>query len=217
MISGPTAANGEFGQSNATGVATEQEQQATQNQQFWDQIYSQFNPQAQVFSTPSSAPGFQGAAKNAQGFAQSLGQVGGGTGSVDMGQANAKSNAEAGQLTRSQDLNSYLNDTQKNMNESDTYQGNAFNRMNGIFGSESELNRLPQERELNQAETADKENEQWQNYENGLNPAENLVGGAVGGFLGHMGGRGLFSQANNGNYEGSLNDINNEVDNLPQP
>ncbi len=192
MISG--TGNGNLG--NAVSVANEQEGQAQQNQQFWDQVYSQFNPQAHVFNTPSSAPGYQQAAQNAQAFGSQLGQVGGGTGSVDMGQANAASNAQAGQLSRTQDLNSYLNDTQSNMAEGDQYTGNAFDRMNSIFGTRNELAGLSNNRQLSNAETQDTINSQWLDYQNQLTPFENLIGSAAGKLGGTIAGSKIFGPQN---------------------
>jgi hypothetical protein len=116
-----------------------------------------------------------------------------------MGQANAASNAQAGQLSRTQDLNSYLNDTQKNTSAGDQSTVGAFGRMNNIFGSENELNQLPQERALSQAGVQDKQNENWQTYQNEQTPFENLIGSAVGILGGKLLGSKIFGKTKNPN------------------
>jgi len=195
------------------GVANEQEQEAAQNQQFWDKVYAGFNPQAPVAQTPSSAPGFNQAATNTQNFQKQIQGVGGPTGSTDMGALSTGIQQKAGNLSRTQDLNSYLSDMEKNQGESNKYQTAAEGRMNGIYGTRDQLSRLPQERELSQANVSDKINQMWNDYINSQNPAENMVGGAAGGLLGKLAGSKLFGPKPPP-YMKSLTDIENTENDL---
>lgn len=205
-----------YSTNNASQVSTEQEQQAQQNQAFWNQIYSQFNPQAPVQNTPSSGPGFQQAGANTKGFEQSLQGAAGATGSTDTGALRTGIDNTANQLTRSTDLNSYLSDMNKNSEESNKYGVAGFGRMNNIFDTQNKLNQLPQERLLSGAETEDKENQAWKDYLNSQNPVGNLIGGSVGSLFGKVAGQKLFGQQQNP-ASSSLNGIYNQEDNLVLP
>ena len=206
-IGGSTYSGNGFG--NAAGVATEEEQNASANQNFWDQVYSQFNPQAPVSQTPSSAPAYGTAAANTQNYLKQAQETAGGqgTGKADIGGVNQAIQNTAGQMSRTQDLNSYLSDAQKNTQTSNQYQEGAQGRMQNLFGTQEKLNQLPQNRELTQAQTQDQINKMWQEYLNGQNPSANLIGGAAGGLIGKLAGGAHFGGGQGGNQTQNPFDI----------
>lgn len=180
--------------SELLNVANEQEQEAQKNQQFWDKIYSEFNPQAPVQQTASSAPGFNQAAQNTQAFADQARQVAGNVGSSDAGAMSRGIQQTAGNLSRTKDLNSYLSDIQHNQGESNKYETQGLGRMTDIFGQRGDMNKLLMNRRMNQAKTKDDINNMWDKYKQGQTPWENIFGEAAGGALGKFAGSHAFGQ-----------------------
>ena len=105
---------------------------ARSNQSFWDNWHQQFNPQSPVMSTPTSAPAYAANAQAAQGRAAAESAIVP-TGSMDMNALNRGVANQDISKSRTEDLNSYLNNMRENQN-------NSNNREMSMFGTMENMN-----------------------------------------------------------------------------
>lgn len=166
--------------------ANEDLQQAQSNQNFWNGVAAQFNPQYSVLQTPSSAPAYNKIAGNAQ---QMLAQASAiaPTGSNDLTAENRAISNTAGLTSRSEDLNNFLANLQGN-------QQSAEQREIGMFGNTENQN--AKNNELNQAEdvtgpldeakTQQDIDTMWQQYNQSKPSIGNEIASGAGGLFGQF-------------------------------
>jgi len=161
----------------------EQETISRQNQEFWNKWYSQFKQGTPAAVTPTSAPGFDQAAQRTQDYAQTQMVA---PNSVDVGGMNRDIQNKMKFQSRSSDMNSFLRDLEENRGRSQRLGSLDFNRMQDIQGANQRVGRLPMDRLGRQLQTDEDIMSMWDAYRSGIDPAENLIGSAVGGLGGQL-------------------------------
>lgn len=200
---------------NAGETATNEElQTAQQNQDFWNGVWANFNPQSAVQTSAPSTQAFGNIAKGAQGIEQA-GLGSGPTGSAHLGQANQNLDANATSSSKTEDLNNFLT----NMNANDK---SAEERELSMFGNsqgqQSENNKLfgqaTEQAGVSQAQSEQNIANEFNNYNQEQPNPINQIGGAVGGFAGQFAGSkvGKSMFGNNGNtISGSTQETEDET------
>jgi hypothetical protein len=162
-----------------TDYAKSQEDQARENQQFWDQWWTKFNPPTPMATPGASGPLFDQAAQRTQAAIQ--GQAGGGSpGTFDMAASARNLGNDAQQKTRTMDLRSFLDAQKENARRSNQLGSFDFQKSRGISDAERRIGGLPNTRRGAEIRTDDAIKAMWEAYQAGKNPFENLIGGAVG-------------------------------------
>ena len=157
---------------------------AQQNQQFWDQWHQTFNPQSPVASTPSSAPAYAGNTQAAMQRADQERSLGP-TGSGDATALNRNiSNQNTGQ-SKTEDLNSFLNNMKQNQAGANQKGVSMFNTAQNMNKANEDIyQNLPREGATSGAQEQQKIHSLWQDYYNTQGGAGNEIGGLLGNFGG---------------------------------
>jgi hypothetical protein len=190
------------GQGAYVGATNQELQEAQQNQSFWNQVYSQFNPQAPTMTATPSAPAYANIANTAKSmFANSVGANGGPSGNLDQNQVGQSLQTKGTGASKTQDINDFMNDTAQN-------QQSAEQRELSMFGGAQNQNAentalfqtAPQNAVTGGAQNQTEEANQWQDYytnqPNFLNEMASGVGEGAGKILGSKASNSLFG--NNG-------------------
>lgn len=183
----------EYDPNIALNQANEEEQYAQQNNDFWREQYNKFNPQQTVLQNPNSGKAYQNVANQANSMAQTARQVGGGGGSLDYGRLGQNLSNEGQQVSKTEDLNSFLNNLRGNKNMANERLTSMFGNTQNSMAQQARLNQLPNQRAMSGAETQQEIENAWRNYYNGQPNTANMIGGALGHLAGGIAGNKLGS------------------------
>lgn len=184
----PTIANTE---------ANEEEQYAQQNNNFWKDQYDKFNPQQTVLQNQQTGAAYQNIANQAKdlaGQSRSVAGGSGGGGGMDYGQLGRNLDTEGQSTSRTEDLNSFINNMNGNHNL-------ANDRLKSMFGGAAGVNEkerymsegLPLEAGMKNAENRQQIENAWNKYYSGQPNFGNEIGAGVGKLGGLIVGKNLSS------------------------
>ena len=206
------------GAGNAYQGATNQDlQEAQQNQSFWNDVYSQFNPTAPTINAAPSAPAYSNVANNAKSmFQNSLGANGGPTGSMDQNQVGQNLATRGTSASKTQDINDFLNDTSQNQKSAEQKELSMFGGAQKQNAANTDLfQTAPEKAMLGKADTQNQIANAWTEYQNGQPNFGNELGAGIGGGLGQVVGskaaNSLFGNAGNDD-EYTIEQINRDTE-----
>lgn len=192
------------GTNNASVGATSQDlQEAQQNQAFWNNVYSQFNPQAPTISAQSSAPAYANIANTAKSmFGNSVSGYGGPTGNLDQNQVGQNLQTTGTAASKTQDINDYMNDIAQNQQSAEQRELSMFGGQQGQNAANTALfQTAPENAMLGQANTQTQEANEWNDYYNNqpnfLNELGEGIGTGVGKIVGAKASNSMFGNAGN--------------------
>lgn len=184
----------------ALNAANEDQAYNKENNDFWLQQYSRFNPQASIFKSAPSGQAYQNVANTAKGMgAQAASIAPGGVGSMDATALNRGAEQTGQQTSRTEDLNNFLGNMNKNNQLQNERQTSMFKRTGDIGGVQRYMSEgLPQEayqrRATNQQDIANEWNKYYENQPNIGNILAGSAGGALGSIFGKKVGQKLFPE-----------------------
>lgn len=160
--------------------------QASKDFNWYKDWYAKQNAPTPVTNTPSSAPGFQGAAQNANDYAQGVRGTGD-TGSLDFGALARGLNRKATLNSRTTDIGSLMSDLNQNWERGNKYAADAMNKTQGIGQAVQGFEgQAPLQAFGNSLKTQDYIKSMWDAYHAGQPSFGGGVAGALGGFAGSL-------------------------------
>ena len=183
------------------GMASQDLQESTANQNFWNGVYAQFNPQETAVTSTPSAPAYQNIANNAKSMFNNN-PNGGPTGNVDQNAVGQNLTNKANQASTTQDINNFLKDTSQNQQTAEQREMSMFSgSQNQNSENKNFVQNAPEQAALEAAKTGTQEGNDWNTYQNNqpnmLNEVGAAAGGASGKILGGQASTSLFGNKGN--------------------
>lgn len=204
LFNGGSSSNNDaiLNQDAAQSAASQDLQEAQQNQQFWNGVYSQFNPTAPTVTATPSAPAYANIANTAKSmFSNSVGANGGPSGSLDQNQVGQNLQTKGTGASKTQDINDFMNDTAQNQQSAEQRELSMFGGTQNQNAENTALYQTaPENAIVGGAQNQSEEAKQWQDYyanqPNYLNEMASGIGTGAGKILGSKASNSLFG--NNG-------------------
>ena len=189
----------------AEAQASQDLQESTANQKFWNDAYSKFNPTTPVATSTPSGPAYDNIANNAKSmFNNSVNANGGSTGSIDQNQVGQNLATKGTGASRTQDINDFMNDTAKNQTSAENKELSMFSgAQNQNAGNTALLQTAPENALMGQANVGTQEGNAWNTYNADQPNMGNEFAGAAGSAAGKITGSKLSKSmfGNNGQEE----------------
>lgn len=191
----------------ATAQASQDLQEANANQEFWNNVYSQFNPTAPTITATPSGSAYANIANNAKSmFNNSLNANGGPTGNIDQNQVGQNLATKGIGASKTQDINDYMSDTAQNQQSAEQKELSMFGGAQNQNAENTALfQTAPENALMGQANTATQEGNAWNTYNENQPNFGNEFAGAAGGAAGKIIGGQLSNSmfGNNGSTSGT--------------
>lgn len=172
------------GQGAYTGATGQDLQEAQANQDFWNGVYSQFNPQETAITSAPSTAAYQNIANNAKSMFGNQN-----SGNMDQNAVGQNLQTKGTQASKTQDINNFLKDSQQNQQTADQKAMSMFSGTNNQNAQNQDLFvKAPEQAMLGQAKTQTQEGNDWNDYYNNQPNFGNELASGIGGGAGKIAG-----------------------------